>query len=370
MAVLVAVTLLTAACTGSSSVTPRATPTPVASSPSAQAGTLSGLVNARAVLTLPLENYRSVTHAALVGHFLVFGACESCQEGDPPDELVAADLRTGALQRIARSHFARGQTDWVEGTGNYAVYTDQSRVQDDANAATVWTLNATNLATHATFQLASSQGRPDNGLPSPRAGDGYAIWASVSSSGNATLEVEPLRPGATPQVVATGGQYRDFGVAQGRAVFVDATGHLMIAALGPGQPKPISYEAHVGSVRVGADGNMIWPKPANGDPSSLWTSQLAAANTSRRVYSGDNQMQVVGADFAAFFRLGGPAGDVLSVVPLRGGRAVTVSRNPYVPSRLVARGHLLAYATSQHLFKPTQVITLHVIRVGSDSQTP
>jgi hypothetical protein len=370
---LVVAAICAQACTsGTNSPDARQSSPSTTATPSAHSAKPASAADVQPIFALRLTRYRSVTHLALVGHYVIFGACERCREGDAPNELVAADLRSGSVRRIAKSQYAGGQTDWVEGTGSYAVYTDQNRVQDDTNPATVWTLNAVDVVTHKTLHLASSHGRPNDGLPSPRAGDGYAVWASMDRpSDGAVLKVEQLHSGAKPEVVAKGSEYRDFGVAQGRVAFVDQAGRLMVTSLNGGQSEPVSYEAHAGSVRLGGDGNLIWPEPATGDPSSLWTARVLSRAAPRRVYAGDSQMQVVGSDFAAFLRLGGPEGDVVSVVSLRGSRPVNVAPNPYVPSRLVARGHLLAYATSEHLFEAGQVITIHVVRIATGhSSTP
>jgi hypothetical protein len=278
--------------------------------------------------------------------------------------VLATDLRSGAIRRIAHSQYVDGQTDWVEGTGSYAVFTDQSHVQDDANPVTTWTLNAINVVTGKTLRLASSHGRPDYGLPAPRAGNGYAVWAGRLRSGaKEALKVERIRPRARPEVVARGGQYRDFGVARGRVAFVDATGRLTVSRLGGGGSERIRYEAHAASVRLAEGGNLIWAEPRTGDPASLWTSRVARPRLSRRIYDGDSEMQVVARDFVAFIRAAGSAGDELSVISLRGSQPLRVARNPYIPSRLAARGRLLAYATSEHLFKPRQVTTIHVVRI-------
>lgn len=108
-----------------------------------------------------------VDHLALFGHWLAYSRATT--DGPDPDvnQVVVVDLATSTTRTVARTRWPHGQTDWVEGTGNWIFWTDQQQEGSDAIVDIPWKIYGEDLATGTRVKIAQSEFASPPPVPIP-----------------------------------------------------------------------------------------------------------------------------------------------------------------------------------------------------------
>ncbi len=341
----VATLLAASACHGS--------PAASAAGPTAKPGTDAGRGSAAGATTVRLlARYpvpeAGVSHLTLWSHYLAFAtAGATAQTPALPNQIKVIDTNTGTTRTVARSAYPTGLSDWLGGTGDWLVWTDQPREQDDSAMDVTWTMHLTNLVTGTDRVIASST-RAERLVPLPSAGDGYVAWAQLTAAGTGTeIRTLPVAGGparvvvadAAPSSVTVSAGYvvYDGDSAHGRDVFeVPVTG---------GTPIQVSTSGHALYPQAAA-GRVVWQEPPDGDPDALWQARLGPAPQPAQVLAGtpNHGNAVPGTNFVVFWNVD-TATEVVGLTGDKPARAVLASTHPAaVPPRLTSSDNRVAWA--------------------------
>ncbi len=294
-------------------------------------------------------NESAVSGLALWSHYLAFasagpGAAPSANQ----NRIDVIDTDTGSMRTVAHSAYPTGLTDWLAGTGDWLVWTDQPREQEDGSMEVAWKIHLTNLVTGADHTVATSS-RAERFVPEPSAGDGYIVWSQLQSSGTGG-ELHVLAAGQTGQsrVVARNVAPSAVGVSAGYAVYDgdSAAGRdVYEVPVGGGTPVRVSTSGKVLYPSAGG-GRVVWQEPPSGDPTALWQARLGSAPRPTPVLSGVRNAgnAVAGTNFVAYWNTEAKT----VVVGLTGDSAappLLASDQPAaVPPRIAASDNRVAWA--------------------------
>lgn len=294
-----------------------------------------------------------VDHLSVFGNWIGFGSARDSQDDNT---VWVINRTTGAMRHVATSAWAGGQTDWVEGTGDWLFWTDQSFEPTDTTVP-AWTLKGMNLLTGRMVELDHSDSWPSP-TPIPRAANGYVVWYRAASKALAhTSEtVWTFDPTTGKKEKVGTGLYGPMAPGKGFIAFarpVAGTPRTSMAEidLSTGKIRDIVGASDAGNPRT-ADGSdlLVWLAPSVNDPTSVnWQVGPSGAQSSapqEAPYSA-----VPGTDFIAFG--GGLSGSVSVINAADPHDELTLTpNNAFVPCRVAASGNTVAWCEQQ---SPTQI---------------
>lgn len=291
-----------------------------------------------------------------------------------PRRVQVIGLGDGHRRTVAKTSWPQGVVQGAVMVGEHTVvYNDQDRVQG-MDMMTRWKLVAVDLRSgHRRILAASGSAEPWSPHPSS---NGHAVlWTELRnrSKPHQDQAVFEWRPGwREPRVILRHSVLNPdtLALVRGRLVYASMSkthtrrGHgidLFAQQVGSSQRQQLSHSGLVTFSDV-AGGHVAWTElnPKHGaldDPWSQWVAPLDGGHPVRleKGYSGGNT--VTGRDFVAWWTKG--SGIVVS--SLNGRRQAVIHGNGpmYIPFRMDAHGHRLAFAT-QH----KGAIVLHVVRIS------
>ena len=216
------------------------------------------------VARVPLAAADAGPLAIGVGSRTVLVTPTASDRGTSWNAVTVVDLATKSARVVARSAWPDGLINWVATTNDWVAYVDQSAEQGPDHPAVLWRVEAVNLVTGATRELATSGGAPSPHIPVVNAQDGYVLWTQAEADGTAQESVwDTTHRAATPTALLRHAEMTPGSatVADGAMVFLGRNGK--------------GLSGHT----VGGD---CWQVPlAGGTPTPVTTTALAMACAAR-----------------------------------------------------------------------------------------
>jgi hypothetical protein len=223
--------------------------------------------------SLPVRG-ATVEHLTLFGRWVGYAVNHSDAKGSVARQVEAIDVSTKQVRAVATSSWPQGQTDWVEGTGNWIFWTDQQQQGSDQVPSMKWRILGEDLSTGRKVTVAESPF--PSPVPIPRAGAGRLAWFEQAKPAVATVTIKAFDTTTATTRVLLDGVQAPSGITAGPTfvtydLLTSATkSNLWRLPWTGGQPTQVTTDDHSRNARSADDSDTaVWEQATTGDASGL-----------------------------------------------------------------------------------------------------
>jgi hypothetical protein len=216
------------------------------------------------------------------------------------------DLATGTTRLLATSPGGVG-LDWVKGSESTVIYTELSKQLTDSITSTPWKIYAIDLDSDVRQEIATSKSSKDEAYqPLPVIEWPYVVWDQLGAS-KKDIVVFDLRS-KRQRVLMRGTSSSWLTISNKRVVWDDDSGPgrrdvFSASVEGPVDRRQLSMSG-VATRPTSGSGFVVWQEPAQGDPRSLWETDVMGATPPAQIAEGGAGNAVIGKNFVAWYGSG------------------------------------------------------------------
>jgi hypothetical protein len=305
----------------------------------------ASLAEVRVLSSLPVQG-ATVDHLALFGRWVAYAVNHSNSKGAVVRQVEAIDLDTKRTRVVAGTGWPQGQTDWVEGTGNWIFWTDQQQQGSDNVPAMQWRILGQDLTTDRKIVVAQSTFVSP--VPIPRAGAGKLVWFEENrpSTPTVTIKAFDTATGITrplvkdipaPTGISAGLTFASYDLAT-----PPSGSNLWRIPWSGGRPTQLTTDDRSRDVRSAADSETsVWEKADTGDPTGMSAGDPGRPSTVIPLGQPGASNAVPGDGFAAYLASDGTVQAVpITVNPVP---ATLSTQTPSVPCRVAVDHDRIAF---------------------------